>query len=95
VGNGAIAGPFRWDFIQPERFEAMVAHLRDRGYAPFLLIDDAEDAPFRSHFSGTPVVTALGNPLVRFPGVSLYRLSDSPSTEAVHPSRHFNDAVRS
>ena len=64
----------RYDWIPPERFEATVTHLRQRGYTPFLLIDDAEEAEFKDRFSDSSAVKPLGTPQVRFPKVSLYRL---------------------
>jgi hypothetical protein len=67
----------RYDWIPPDRFEAMVTHLQQRGYATFLLIDDAEDNAFRRRFSGSRVVDSLDSPQVRFPSVGLYRLPET------------------
>ena len=68
----------RYDFIQPDRFEAMVSHLQQRGYATFLLIDDAEEEAFRRRFSGSRVLASLGSPQARFPSVGLYPLPVQP-----------------
>jgi hypothetical protein len=67
----------RYDWIPPDRFEAMAAHLQQRGYATFLLIDDAEEDQFRRRFSGYRVLDALGSPEMKFPTVGLYRLPDT------------------
>ncbi|HLG54651.1 MAG TPA: hypothetical protein VI485_04935 [Vicinamibacterales bacterium] len=83
----------RWDWIPAERFEATVTHLRQRGYVPFLLIDDAEEADFRHRFSAIPLVKASGTPQARFPNVSLYRLPDNHTTMA--PSEASNPERRS
>jgi len=64
----------RYDWIPPDRFDAMVAHLRQRGYIPFLVLDDAEEQGFRNHFAGTPLLNVLGTPRVRFERVSLFRV---------------------
>jgi hypothetical protein len=65
----------RWDWIPAERFEATVTHLRQRGYTPFLLIDDGEETAFKDRFPDSSAVKPLGAPpQVRFPSVSLYRL---------------------
>ena len=64
----------RYDWLMPEQFEPMVTHLRQRGYAPYLLLDDAEVEDFRRHFSGAPVVKQLDAPKVTLPRVSLYPL---------------------
>jgi hypothetical protein len=69
----------RYDWIQPDRFEAMVTHLQQRGYATFLLIDDAEENAFRRQFSGSRVLDLLGSPQVRLSSVGLYHL---PNTAA-------------
>ena len=54
----------RYDWLMPEQFEPMVAHLRQRGYAPYLLLDEAEAEDFRRHFSGSPAVKHLNTPKV-------------------------------
>lgn len=66
----------RHDWIPPERFDATVAHLRQRGFVPFLLLDEAEEAEFRRRFADTPMVKSLPAPDVQLARVSLYRLSD-------------------
>jgi hypothetical protein len=67
----------RYDFLQPDRFEAMVTHLQQRGYDPFLLLDDAEENAFRRQFSGSRVLDSLGSPQVRLSSVGLYHLPDT------------------
>lgn len=67
----------RYDWLEPVRFETMVAHLQQRGYATFLLIDDAEQDQFRSRFAGSRVLDSLAAPQMRFPSVGLYRLPDA------------------
>jgi hypothetical protein len=67
----------RYDWIEPDRFEALVTHLHQRGYATFLLIDDAEEDQFRRRFAGSRVLDALGSPQVRFPSVGLYPLTNT------------------
>ena len=59
----------RYDWLMPEQFEPMVTHLRQRGYAPYLLLDDAEVEDFRRHFSGAPVVKQLDASKVTLPRV--------------------------
>ena len=53
-----------------------MAHLRQRGFVPFLLLDEAEEAEFRRRFADTPMVKSLPAPDVQLARVSLYRLSD-------------------
>jgi hypothetical protein len=63
----------RWDFIQPAQLDAAVAMLQQRGYATFLLIDDAEKADFTSRFEGASRLAALDwTPQVRVAGAALY-----------------------
>jgi hypothetical protein len=63
----------RYDWLQHDDFETMVTHLRRRGYIPFLLIDDAEEAEFRDRFAGVPSAKPRARQ-VRFARVSLYSL---------------------
>jgi len=65
----------RYDIIPSQQLEVTLAHLRQRGYVPFFLIDDDESAAFRSRFADSPIVKALDAPDVRLATVSLYRLS--------------------
>jgi hypothetical protein len=64
----------RYDWITPEYFESMVMHLRQRGYVPYLLLDDAEEEDFRRRYAGTPVVQGLSKPQAKLPRVKLYEL---------------------
>jgi len=66
----------RYDLIAPEHFDAMVAHLRERGYTPFAVVDEQEEADFTQHFSDRTVVKSLMTQQMKFPGVTVYELSD-------------------
>jgi dolichyl-phosphate-mannose-protein mannosyltransferase len=43
----------RWDFIPPDRFDSTIALLRDRGYVPYILLEDWEEPLFRQQFAQT------------------------------------------
>jgi hypothetical protein len=63
----------RWDRIEPSQFDSAIATIRQRGYAAYLLIDDAEEAQFKARFAGASRLAALDwTPQATVAGASLY-----------------------
>jgi len=54
----------RYDFIEPRDLTRAVHQLRDLGYTPYLLLDDAEEGPFRERFSSRSPLGRLDWPAV-------------------------------
>lgn len=55
--HGGRDAVLRYDWIEPDRLEEVVAWLRDRRRTPYLLLEPSEIEPFRRRFSGA---TRLG-----------------------------------
>jgi hypothetical protein len=49
----------RWDQLEPQWLDRAVAFLRQRGYAPYILLESGEEASFRRQFAGTSGLAAL------------------------------------
>jgi hypothetical protein len=49
----------RMEWITPERLEWVVQELRDRGYRPFLVLENWEEAAFRRRFASTGAIGRL------------------------------------
>jgi hypothetical protein len=65
----------RWDRIEPSQLDGAVAHLQQRGYTTFILLDKADEEAFRTRFAGASRLAALDwQPQVTVPGVALYRV---------------------
>ena len=67
----------RFDLLAPEWLEPAVAHLRDRGYRPYFVIDDHEMAIFRQRFGErTPLGRLDWPPIAEWPGQVPVRIFD-------------------
>jgi hypothetical protein len=63
----------RYDWIAPESLDSTVALLRDRGYRPFIVLDDWEEPVFKQRFAGSSIGRLDWKPLADFDGrVRLY-----------------------
>ncbi|HEY7283957.1 MAG TPA: hypothetical protein VH497_00845, partial [Vicinamibacterales bacterium] len=70
----------RWDLIDPKRFDATIATIRERGRKPYFLLEDWEETRVRARFAD---VSALGKldwpPTAEYVGhaqVRLYSIDD-------------------
>jgi len=52
----------RWDALPPDGLDRAIALLRDRGYAPYLLLEDWEEPLYRDHFGRANTFGALDWP---------------------------------
>jgi hypothetical protein len=52
----------RWDALPPDGLDRAIAVLRDRGYAPYLLLEDWEEPLYRDHFGRANTFGALDWP---------------------------------
>jgi hypothetical protein len=70
----------RWDQLDAGALEPTIARLRSHGLEPYLLVEDGEEAAFRSHFSGASPLGQLDWPpayeLASQPIVRIYRPGD-------------------
>jgi hypothetical protein len=66
----------RFDWVPPDRFETMVAHLKRRGFIPFVLVDEGEAEVFEQRFTGIRKWDAIDSSSEQLRFVSLYRLAD-------------------
>jgi hypothetical protein len=82
----------RYDLIDPKWLDRAIDDLRRRGYHPYVLLDEDEEAPFKARFAADSPLGALDWPpvarLQRTPGVKIYDpahalLPDSRRHEAV------------
>jgi hypothetical protein len=65
----------RYDVIEPPDLDGVAAQLRQLGYVPYVVLDDAEEPPFRERFASHSRAGALDwSPLARFDGVSVFDL---------------------
>ena len=68
----------RWDLVDAPRIGAVIARVRERGYEPYLLVENWEVEPFRQRFAADPVVAVLDTtPVARLPlgDIRLYSLA--------------------
>jgi hypothetical protein len=78
----------RWDFLDPHAFDATLDTLRRKGYVPYFLLEDWEEAPFRQRFSETseygrldwPPALTYGDEIVR-----VYAMADRARHVAGEP----------
>ena len=78
----------RWDFLDPHAFDATLDTLRRKGYVPYFLLEDWEEAPFRQRFSETseygrldwPPALTYGDEMVR-----VYAMADRARHVAGEP----------
>jgi hypothetical protein len=70
----------RWDFMDPQAFDATLETLTRKGYVPYVLLEDWEEASFRERFGSTsasgrldwPPMLTYGRPAT----VRVYALAD-------------------
>ena len=65
----------RFDFIPPERTQEVLAYLRSRGYDPWVVVDDTEQAEFNRRFGQTPFATQLSDVDAGIRFVRVYRVA--------------------
>ena len=58
----------RYDWIAPESLDSTIALLRERGYRPFIVLDDWEEPVFKQRFAGSAIGRLEGKPLADFGG---------------------------
>jgi hypothetical protein len=54
----------RWDYVDPTKFDAILARLRDAGYQPYLLLEAWEVPHFRQRFKTHRVMAVLDRPAI-------------------------------
>jgi hypothetical protein len=65
----------RYDLIPPQLFERAIAHFRQQGFVPYLLLDDGERGQFVDGFTGATALAALDwQPVATLDGVAIYAL---------------------
>jgi len=58
----------RWDALPPDGLDRAIALLRDRGYAPYVLLEDWEEPLYRDHFGRANTFGALDwPPAIEYP----------------------------
>ena len=64
----------RYDYLPPDGLDAAIRELNEKGYRPYIVLDDWEETEFRKRFGGAnrvgrldwrPLVRVIGNPEVR------------------------------
>jgi hypothetical protein len=81
-----------WLQIEPARFDAAVAWLRERGYQPYLLLDASEEDEFRERLAAVSVWGRLDwQPAAEYvgaPGARLFNMVErtSPAPLVVRPT---------
>ena len=69
----------RYDLIPPQLFERAIAHFRQQGFVPYLLLDDGERGQFVDRFTGATALAALDwQPVATLDGVAIYALARAP-----------------
>jgi hypothetical protein len=72
-----------WHQIEPARFDAAVAWLRDRGYQPYLLLDASEESEFRERLGDVSIWGRLDwRPAAEYvsaPGARLFNMPERVS----------------
>jgi hypothetical protein len=66
----------RFDWVPPDRFETMVAHVKQRGFIPFVLVDQGEAEVFQQRLAGSRKWDAIDSSSEQLRFVSLYRVAD-------------------
>jgi hypothetical protein len=70
----------RYDFLAPEGLDAALRELREKGYRPYIVLEDWEEVNFRKRFGAASRVGRLDwRPLVSIPPVRIYD-AESPAT---------------
>ncbi len=79
----------RWDFLDPRAFDATLETLTERGYVPYLLLEDWEEPRFRERFASASAYGHLDWPPRRIYGdpgtVRVYAPSDRARYSAGEP----------
>jgi len=82
----------RYDLIDPNWLDRAIDDLRRRGYHPYVLVDEDEEASFRTRFAANSPLGALDWPpaarLPRTPGVKIY-----DPAQAIQPDGRGHPAV--
>jgi hypothetical protein len=67
----------RWDFLSPDGLDAALRELVEKGYRPYIVIDDWEAVDFQKRFAASSRVGRLDwQPLVRIPSTPQVRIYD-------------------
>jgi hypothetical protein len=67
----------RWDFLPSDGLDAVLRELSEKGYRPYIVIDDQEAPEFRTRFGAASRIAALDwQPLARIPSIPQVRIYD-------------------